>query len=142
MFKGICILWLCLMPALAFGKGLPTEKDARALADGVMAIVGAGDMIKGIELLRAYNVHSKSEFDASLEQIKSQMPELHQRFGDTIGYDFVTVEKIGDTLRQYVYLQKFETHVLVWRFIFYKPRDTWQLNTFYFDDKVQMLFVY
>jgi hypothetical protein len=85
MIKGICIFWLCMMPALAFGKGLSTEKDARALADEVMAEVGAGDMIKGIEHLRPYNVHAENEFDASLAQIKSQLPDLRQRFGKTIG---------------------------------------------------------
>lgn len=139
---GICLLWVCLIPALAFAGSLPTEQEARVLCDRVMKEVGAGDMMKGIEYLRPYNVHTKAEFDNSLEQIKAQLPDMRKRFGLAIGFDFVTVEKIGDCLRQFVYLQKFEKHVLIWRFIFYRPRDQWLLNTFYFDDKVQLLFVY
>jgi hypothetical protein len=142
MLKGIFLLWFCLLPALALGSGLNSEEGARALAERVMKEAGADNIIKGIEHLRPFHVHAMSEFDASLGQIKAQLPDMRERFGNAIGYDFVAVEKIGDSLRQFVYLQKFEKHVLVWRFIFYKPRDQWLLNTFYFDDKVQMLFVY
>lgn len=142
MTKTLLVLWLCLLPVVAWAKSLPTEAAARALADRVMADVAAGEIVRGIEHLRAHNVHDAAEFENTLAQIKAQLPDIDKRFGQTIGCDFVTVEKIGDSLRQFVYLQKFERHLLVWRFIFYKPRDQWLLNTYYFDDKVQMLFVY
>ena len=142
MLNTVFFAILCLIPAITFAGNLKQEADAQALADRVMTDVAAGEIIKGIEHLRAFNVYSKDEFEASLTRIKAQLPDIDKRFGPTVGYDFVTVEKVADTLRQYVYLQKFEKHVLVWRFIFYKPRDHWLLNTFYFDDKVQMLFVY
>ena len=138
----ISILWLVLVTTLAFADGLTKEADARALSERVMTEVGGGDIIKGLEQLRAFNVYSKEEFDNSLAQIKAQLPEMQKRFGRAIGYDFVTVEKIGDSLRQFVYLQKFEKNVLIWRFVFYKPQNRWLLNTFYFDDKVQLLFTY
>ncbi len=138
---GLCLL-LVFLCAPARAASLATEEDARALAQRVMGEVAAGRVIAGLELLRPYNVYSKEEFDAMLTKTKEQLPAMQQRFGPSIGWDFVIVEKVGDSLRQFVYLQKFERLLMVWRFIFYKPRDQWMLNTFYYDDRVQLLFVY
>ncbi|MFZ1984665.1 MAG: hypothetical protein WAU91_09655 [Desulfatitalea sp.] len=134
------LLIVCCSSALA--QSLHNEEEARILAQSVMEEVAAGRVVKGLERLRPYNVYPKQEFDAMLAKTQEQLPAMDERFGPSIGWDFVTVEKVGETLRQFVYLQKFERHVMVWRFIFYRPRDLWMLNTFYFDDRVQLLFVY
>lgn len=141
MLVGI-VLFLVLGSSAALAQSLGTEEEARALAQSVMEEVAAGRVVKGLERLRPYNVYPKQEFDAMLAKTQEQLPAMDQRFGASIGWDFVTVEKVGEALRQYVYLQKFERHVMVWRFIFYRPRDKWMLDTFYFDDRVQLLFVY
>ena len=138
---GLCLLFV-MFCSPAWAASLATEEEARALAERVMVEVAAGRVIKGLECLRPYNVYPKEEFDAMLAKTEAQLPAMQQRFGPSIGWDFVTVEKLGDSLRQFVFLQKFERHVMVWRFIFYRPRDQWMLNTFYYDDRVQLLFVY
>jgi hypothetical protein len=138
---GLC-LFLVLLHSPVGAASLGSEAEARALAQSVMVEVAAGRVIKGLELLRPYNIFPKEEFDGMLANTEAQLPAMRQRFGPSIGWDFVTVEKVGETLRQFVYLQKFERHVMVWRFIFYRPRDQWMLNTFYYDDRVQLLFVY
>jgi hypothetical protein len=126
----------------ARAASLATEAEARALAESVMVELAAGRVMKGLERLRPYNVYPKEEFDAMLAKTAEQLPAMQQRFGPPIGWDFVIVEKVGDSLRQYVFVQKFERLVMVWRFIFYRPRDQWLLNTFYYDDRVQLLFVH
>jgi hypothetical protein len=136
------VLLLVLGSSAASAQSLHNEEEARALAQSVMEEVAAGRVVKGLERLRPYNVYPKQEFDAMLAKTQEQLPAMDQRFGASIGWDFVTVEKVGETMRQFVFLQKFERHVMVWRFIFYRPRDLWMLNTFYFDDRVQLLFVY
>ncbi len=141
IFLGLCLLLVTFCtPARA--ASLATEEEARALAESVMAELAAGRVIKGLERLRPYNVYPKEEFDAMLAKTEEQLPAMQKRFGPSIGWDFVIVEKVGDSLRQFVFLQKFERLVMVWRFIFYRPRDQWMLNTFYYDDRVQLLFVY
>jgi len=138
---GLCIL-LAMFCTSVRAASLATEAEARALAESVMVELAAGRVMKGLERLRPYNVYPKEEFDAMLAKTQEQLPAMQQRFGAPIGWDFVIVEKVGDSLRQYVFLQKFERLVMVWRFIFYRPRDQWLLNTFYYDDRVQLLFVH
>ena len=99
-------------------------------------------MRQGIEKLRPHIVFPESELDVQISNLDMQMPIINQRFGKSIGYDFVEKETLGNSLVQYVYLQKFEKHVMVWRFIFYKPNDKWLFNTFYFNDQVKPLFRY
>ncbi|MBI5063327.1 MAG: hypothetical protein HZB87_07680, partial [Desulfatitalea sp.] len=112
---GLCLLFVMFCTPVR-AASLGTEEEARALAQSVMVEVAAGRVIKGLERLRPYNVYPKEEFDAMLAKTEEQLPAMQQRFGPSIGWDFVTVEKVGDTLRQFVFLQKFERHLMVWRF--------------------------
>jgi hypothetical protein len=37
-------------------------------------------------------------------------------------------------------LQKYENHAILWFFDFYRPKDKWLVNTFWFHDRWQELF--
>jgi|TARA_Y100000296_G_scaffold30684_1_gene35641 hypothetical protein len=39
-----------------------------------------------------------------------------------------------------VYIQKFERHMMRWKFYFYNPGGGWVLNTFNTDDKISLMF--
>jgi hypothetical protein len=123
-------------------ESLSSEEEAQSLAREVMESVSKDQFKEGLSKLRPYSVVPVAEFDVQMGQMDMQIPAIAQRFGKSIGYDFVEKEQLGESLMQYVYLQKFEKHVMVWRFIFYKPKDKWLLNTWYFDDQVQPLFKY
>jgi hypothetical protein len=126
----------------AYGKTLPTEADAKSLAEDIMQDVGSNKMKEGLEKLRPYIVFPTAEFDVQMNSIDMQMPIISQRFGNARCFDFIAKETLGDSLVQYSYLQKFDKHVMIWRFIFYKSGNEWLLNTFYFDDNVKSLFKY
>lgn len=123
-------------------ESLSSEEAAQSLAKEVMENVSKDLFKEGLLKLRPYTVVPMAEFDVQMGQLDMQIPAIAQRFGKSIGYDFVEKEQLGESLMQYVYLQKFEKHVMVWRFIFYKPKDKWLLNTWYFNDQVQPLFKY
>lgn len=40
--------------------------------------------------------------------------------------EFVERETIGKSLVRFVYLEKFERMVMIWRVTFYRARDTWR----------------
>ena len=136
------VLLLLLISFQIEAKSLSTIEDAQKLAESVMNDVGNGKMKEGLERLREYIVFPISEFEVQMNNIDMQIPIMRQRFGKSLDYDFVSEERVGTSLVQYVYLQKFERHVMVWRFIFYKPKNEWMLNTFYFNDQVRSLFRY
>lgn len=72
--------------------------------------------------------------------MKMTGPAITQRFGKTLSIEAAAIEEVGESLMLVMYLQKFERHVLRWKFYFYKPRQEWVLNTFTFDDQLFSMF--
>ncbi|MCK5771483.1 hypothetical protein [Algiphilus sp.] len=104
-------------------ESLSTKAEARELAESVMSQVNDANMKDGLMQLRPYTVVPVAEFDAQLSQIDMQLPAISQRFGKPLGFDFVEEEMLGESLVQYVYMQKYEKHLMFWRFVFYKPEN-------------------
>ena len=90
--------------------------------------------------MKPYLVIPESEFNVMLEQAKLQLPAIQGRFGKIVGIEFISEKMVGKSLLQMVQIQKFEKHIMRWRFIFYDPEGKWVLNTFNYDDKIRSLF--
>jgi hypothetical protein len=119
---------------------LDSKEAARKLTDQVMAKVASGDFTGGLILMKPYLVVPESEFSVMLEQAKLQLPAIQGRFGKIVGVEFISEKMVGKSLLQIVQIQKFEKHIMRWRFIFYNPEGKWVLNTFNYDDKIRSLF--
>lgn len=138
--KIIWLLVVSLFMSPVFAGTLKDKDSAKSLAEAVMTKIGEGKTIEGVDLVKDYLIIPMSEFETMKNQINMQTPMIDQRFGKTIGVELADVEEVGSSLMLVTYLQKFEKHVLRWKFYFYKPKDGWVLNTFFFDDKIQMMF--
>jgi hypothetical protein len=141
--KPIAVLWsvvFVLVTTIVEAATLDSKEAARKLTDQVMAKVVSGDFHGGLMLMKPYIIIPESEFNAMLEQAKSQLPAIQGRFGKTVGSEFISEKMVGRSLLQIVQLQKFERHIMRWRFIFYNPAGKWVLNTFNFDDEIHSLF--
>lgn len=119
---------------------LDSKEAARKLTDQVMAKVASGDFNGGFILMKPYLVIPESEFNVMLEQARLQLPVIQGRFGKIIGIEFISEKMVGKSLLQIVQIQKFEKHIMRWRFIFYNPEGKWVLNTFNWDDNIRSLF--
>ncbi|WP_211831133.1 hypothetical protein [Kistimonas asteriae] len=128
--------------SLSAAEPLQNQKAMQALVETVMKDVGKGNLKDGMERLKPYVLFPVTEMNAQVSQVERQMPLVLQRYGKPVGFDLIKVEEAGNSLIQYAYLQKFEKHALVWRFIFYQSNGQWMLNHWSFDDKVKMLFWY
>jgi len=135
-------LLIILFSANTLADTLPTKIAAKQLAKRVMAEIGQGNMEAGIKLTKPYLIVPEHEYFALIDQMKMQQPMINQRFGKTISVEVAVVEEVGESLMLILYLQKFDNHVLRWKFYFYKPRNEWVLNTFMFDDKIEAMFQY
>ncbi|HEO99468.1 MAG TPA: hypothetical protein ENO02_09230 [Epsilonproteobacteria bacterium] len=124
----------------AGAEALNNIDETKKLSEDVMKLVGKGNIKGGVKLLRPYVVYPLAEHDAQISQVDVQMPTINQRFGNTNGYDFVSEQRVGESLVKYIYLQKLEKHVLIWKFIFYKPNEKWLLNSWSFNDQIEQLF--
>jgi hypothetical protein len=134
------VLWCAVSSSVYAQQQLPSPEAARDLAERVMQRVAKDDIEGGLATLKPYWLLGPGEFDAIAEKVKLQLPLIRQRFGKAIGYEFIKDEKVGASLRQFTYLQRFEKHTARWIFIFYRGEKDWLLNSFWFDDNTRALF--
>lgn len=135
----ICLLSL-LLSFSAYSSDLKSKDDVKNFVKATQSLVAAGDVLKALEGLKPYVIIPESEFQVSLEQYKMQRPMMDQRFGKTIGAEVVNFKELGESLMMATFVQKFEKHVMRWRFYFYKPKEKWVLNTYATDDKINEIF--
>jgi hypothetical protein len=131
---------LLVVGASAMADTLKDALAARQLSDRVMAKVGEGDSEGGLRIAKPYLIIPPAEFDVMLDQLKMQQPMMAQRFGKSIGYEFIREDKIGTSLLRIVQIHRFEKHVMRWSFYFYRGSAGWVLDTFKTDDDIRQLF--
>lgn len=135
---------LLILGVLSFGSAYAeTLKDpaaARQLTDRIMAKVGIGEIDAALVLMKPYIVIPDVELEAVRNQVSMQLPLMNQRFGKSIGYEFISEDKEGASLLRIVHVHKFERTAMRWVFYFYRNNDGWVLNSFTFDDAIQAMF--
>lgn len=136
----IAVLVFFLMTTAAHAGMIDSREAARKLTDQVMAKVISGDMEGGMILMKPYLIVPESEFNVMVEQAKLQLPVIQGRFGKVLGSEFIKEKIVGKSLLQITHIQKFEKHIMQWRFTFYSPDGKWVLNSFNFDDSIQAMF--
>lgn len=124
----------------AFSDSLKSPIEARQLTEIVMAKVSLGEVEDGMKLVKPYSVVSPAEFEVMLDQMKIQLPSLAQRYGKSIGYEFISQDNVGENLIRIIYIQRFEKYAMRWGFIFYHGKDGWLSTTLKADDDVHKLF--
>ena len=133
----VLVLTISTVPAHA--DALPSPEAARALTDKVMDAISKGDVDHGLALMKPYPGIPGVELDATFSKLKEQLA-LQQRFGNSLGYEFLTAEMVGSSVLRITELQRFEKHGMGWIFIFYKGATGWTLNYFLTNDKLQDIF--
>ncbi len=129
-----------LVPAALAAESLASPAEARKLADRVVALFVEEKIVEGYELLKPYWPLAPVEIDSLANQTGTQWPVVKQRFGASLGSEFIGVRQAGQSLVELVYLHKFERHAIRWVFVFYKPADRWLINGVSFDDSIELLF--
>jgi hypothetical protein len=136
-----CFLAFCLLlPLAAIGSGLQSPADARALSDQAAALFKDEKFVEGFALLKESWTLPPVEIDGLVNQINTQWPVVRQRFGPALGVEFAKEEKAGNSFLRYTYIHKFQNHAIRWVFTYYKPKESWLVNSVTFDDQVQELF--
>lgn len=138
-FAATLLAALLVSPSV-FADSLESRDAAVALTDKVMARVAKGEFREGLAMTRPYTIIPAAEFDAMIGQVELQMPVMLSRFGKSIGYELLRNDTVGESLTQVVYLQRFEKHATVWRFVLYRGADGWVVNSFNFVDNISSAF--
>jgi hypothetical protein len=137
MFLLVATFWF----AVTHAATLQTDADIRAFADGVMAKVAKGDLPGAFATMKPYVIIPPTEFDAAALQSKSQRDLVGNRFGKTIGFEFIGEKRSGQSLLKLTYIEKTERHALPWIFFFYRTPKGWVLNSFFWHDRMPDLLI-
>jgi hypothetical protein len=95
---------------------------------------------EGYSVLKPYWPLPSVEIDNLINKTTTQWPMVKQRFGESLGTEFIKEERVGKSFVRYTYLHKFNNHAIRWLFILYKPKGQWVINGVSFDDNVNELF--
>jgi len=131
---------IAIISLQAHAGAFSTMKETRAFTDKTMDLFVQEKFAKGLNAAKAYWPLPSVEIDGLTNKIKQQWPIIVQRFGRTIGKEFIRSEKIGKSFIRYYYLHKFQNHAIYWRFDFYKPQDKWMINSIVYLDNLDMLY--
>ena len=137
-----CVLFFTtLVSSFAQAGTLKREDDLRPFVDSVMKNVASGDLQSAFETMRPFIVISENELQSAALASKTQREQFGNRYGKTIGTEFIAQQKVGDSLVRIIYIEKTEKHALPWYFYFYKSQMGWVLNTFNWNDQMPALFI-
>lgn len=71
-----------------------------------------------------------------IANVKSQLTNFLGLVGDYYGYEKITEKSIGESYKLVSYMIKYDRQPLRFTFVFYKPKDKWQVQNFKFDDSL------
>lgn len=139
--RALLVALASFAPLVAFADTLKADADLRPFADRVMAAVSSSGIPAGISVMRPYVVMPEVELQKALLTLQSQREAYPDRFGKTVGYEFIGQRKLGESLLRLAYIEKTERRALPWLFHFYKTRSGWVLESFMCNDQASQLFI-
>ena len=119
---------------------LKNQSEIDNLIKKIMENLGKDEVNKSLDLMKPYVIIPDAELEAVRGQFKNQAPMLKNRFGNVIGAEFLTKKEVGKSLIQIKIIQKYERHLMGWKFIFYKNDKGWVLNSFRTTDQIDSMF--
>jgi hypothetical protein len=130
---------LYFIPAISHSGDFSNLVEARKVTDEAVAMLKQEKFESAYATLKPYWPLPSVEIDNLANQTSTQWPVVKQRFGASIGTEFISEAKAGESYARFIYLQKFDNHAIRWVFTFYKPKDRWVVNGVSFDDRIELL---
>lgn len=117
-----------------------TASEPKMLADRAMKYLAANDLKGMFKYIRGIMPIDQADLDKTLETSISQRKTFPSKLGEYIGYAFISECRRFDQLSRVVFIEKRAKNFIRWEFVFYKPREKWQLSAFYWDTKTAEVF--
>jgi hypothetical protein len=114
--------------------------EPRQIAENAMKFVAVNDMKGLFELIARHMPLAPEELEKIRVNMVEQRKAIPGSLGKSLGYAFISECRKSDFLVRYVFVEKREKNVMRWQFIFYKPRTTWHMSHFYWDQDTNSLF--
>ncbi|MBI5779417.1 MAG: hypothetical protein HZA49_08170 [Planctomycetes bacterium] len=115
---------------------LPDEADIAGECDKIMGALAQTDIKQAFAYMEKIFPLPAEDFTKLKDDTTKMLESVSPRFGKIIGYERVSVVKKSESVLVSTYILKMESIAFRWRFIFYKPKDKWFINSMRWDDKL------
>lgn len=149
MRNGLAVIGLVVI-GMVLGTQIPSSKAmeqrsehdaAKQYAQEAMDRLKADDIPGMFAVLKKKLIWPASEFSPTEDTCKKHREALSARYGKALGeVELVGKEVIGHSFVRFVYLEKLERHVFVWRLTYYRASEEWRFSELEWSDKHQPLF--
>lgn len=140
----VALLWAVAMPAQlaqawpqrdmpsAPPAVLHTDEHVRLLANHVMRAIGQTDVHAAYSAMLPHTVLSSAELNRLFQDATKQRASeaFVQRYGQTLGFEFVTSTQPSESLMRLSYIERSERQPIPWTFYFYRRKSVWVLSDF------------
>ena len=90
--------------------------------------------LEGVDYIFSTNKWMMDRNKDGVENIKTKLNSFIGLVGDYYGYEKITEKSVGESYRLVSYLVKYDRQPVRFTFVFYKPKDSWQVQNFQYDD--------
>jgi hypothetical protein len=71
-----------------------------------------------------------------VSNLKNKLKDLIELVGEYEGYELLSEKTAGSNIKMSTYIVRYEREPIRFTFLFYKPKDKWQVNNFSFDEDI------
>ncbi len=125
------LVFLAFMAVLTRAPAQSSYEQITAKFFDLYKIQGGSD--KAVDYIFSTNKYATS-IGSQLDTLKSKLNYYISNEGQYYGYELVAKKSAGPNFILLTYLIRHDRNPMTFRFIFYKPGDKWQLQTFNFND--------
>jgi hypothetical protein len=127
-------LMACAALSLIFVTQAGAESDPEELVDRFFDTYLSEGTSVALDELYSTNEWIMERKRDDVEQLKSQFANLSSLVGEYCGKDLITRKELGKSFVLISYLVRYERQPMRFTFEFYRPRDSWNVFSFSYDD--------
>ena len=109
--------------------------EPKVLADKAMRYLASNDLKGMFNYIQTIMPIEQAELDKIRETSITQRKMFPSTLGAYVGYAFISECRKIEQISRVIFIEKREKNFIRWEFVFYKPRDKWQISSFYWDTK-------
>jgi hypothetical protein len=119
----------------------PPPVEPKAVCEKILLYVLQDKPSDAFAVVRAAGIKpgEDREWSRFVSATELQFIEAKHKYGEPLGWELVRENRVNETLRRYVYVFKYDSGVLCWEFVFYRPRHAWKLYTWSYGERLETL---
>jgi hypothetical protein len=132
----------CMVLGADAQHSLPPPSEPKDVCQRLLAFVREGKVSDAIAVSQAASfkcAHDEGDWNLGAATVEHHLKAFRGTYGEPLGWELVQENRANETLRRYVYLFKYETNVLCWAFIFYRPHNDWKLISWHYSESLDSL---